>query len=281
MTLTFDDFVMKKVNEENACNAFIEILEKITGVEYEKEDSPDEHSGASSDVDYILISKDGRSHRIAVEHTIVESFEKQIAYVNQSYDVVEQINVQCQGKLPANRYYILTVPHPLIKSLKRKRKKRFVEDMYLWVSDIAKTLTTDQWSSQTYNNQEVTLICGGSHPEMNGNVGRIPEQPQDSDKLKRERFRRAIKDKLPKLKKYKRKGITTSLLLEDIGGILLDLRRRRRDLKITQRFWISKSVDYVIILRSNNQRMVSCNVWKEKRHWYSTIPRDRRFRLHR
>jgi len=272
---------MKKVNEENACNAFIEILERITGVEYEKENSPDEQSGVSSDVDYILISKDGRSHRIAVEHTRVESFEEQIAYINQSYDVVEQINVQCQGKLPADHYYILTVPHPLIKSLKRKRKKRFVEDMYLWVSDIAKTLTTDQWSSQTYNNQEVTLICGGSHPEMNGNVGRIPEQPKESDKLKRERFRRAIKEKLPKLIKYKLRGITTSLLLEDIGGIFLDSQRRRRDLKITQRFLIFIFVDYVIILVSNKQRMVVGNVWKEKRRWYSTIPHDRRFSLHR
>ena len=112
------EFVMKKPNEENACKAFIQILKEITGVEYEKEESPDEHSGASSDVDYILISKDGRSHRIAVEHTIVEAFGNQIRYVNQSYDVVEQINFQCRGNLPKDRFYNLIIPPPLIKTLR-------------------------------------------------------------------------------------------------------------------------------------------------------------------
>lgn len=191
---------MKKINEENACKAFIEILRKMTGVEYEKEDSPDEHSGASSDVDYLLISKDGR-HRIAVEHTTVESFEKQIGYVNKSYEVVGQINVQRQGKLPTDRYYILTVPHPPIESLKREQKKQFVKEMSLWISDIAKTLTADQWCSRICNDQKVTLICGGSHPQMNGNVGRIPARPMEAEKLSRDRFRRAIEEKLPKLLK--------------------------------------------------------------------------------
>jgi len=271
---------MKKLNEENACKAFIEILRKITGVDYEKEYSPDEHSVASSDVDYILISKDGRSHRIAVEHTIVESFGKQIAYVNQSYDVVEQVNVQCQGKLPMDRYYFLIVLPPLIGSLKRNRKKKFVREISSWIYDIAKTLTEDQWSSRIYNDQDVTLMCGGSYPEMNGNVFRMPKQPMEVEKRKRERFRLAIKQKLPKLIKYKLKRITTSLLLEDIGGIFLNHQRRRTDLTITQRFLIFLLVDYVIILVSNNQRMVVGNVWKEKRRWYSTIPYDRKFSFH-
>lgn len=83
---------MKKLNEKNACKAFIEILKKITGVEYNKESSPDEQSSAIPDIDWILILKDSRSHRIAVEHTIVESFENQIVYVHHSSDVVKQIN---------------------------------------------------------------------------------------------------------------------------------------------------------------------------------------------
>ena len=272
---------MKRVNEENACNAFIEILEKITGVEYEKESSPDEQSGAFSDVDYILISKDGRSHRIAVEHTIVESFEKQIAYVNQSYDVVEQINVKCQGKLPADRHYNLIVPHLLIESLKRRRKKQFVKEMSSWVSDIAKTLTADQWSSRVYNDQKVTLMCGGSHPEVNGTVGRIPTKPLEAEKLERERFRRAIEEKLQKLRRYKLKGITTSLLLEDISGILLNHQRRWKTLTIIQKLSIRLFVDYVIILASNRQKMIVGKVWKEKRRLYSEIPYDRKFSFNR
>jgi len=272
---------MKKLNEKNACEAFKEILRKITGIEYEIEDSPDEHSGAFSDVDYILISKDGRSHKIAVEHTIVERFEKQITYVNQSYDVVEHINDQCKGKLPTDRYYFLIAPHSLIGSLKRNRKKQFIREMSSWICDIAKTLTEDQCSSRIFNNHEVTLMCGGSDPEENGNVLRMPRQPEEAEKLKRERFRRAIKDKLPKLLKYKLKRITTSLLLESIGGALWDHKARWKDLTITQKFLIFMFVDYVIILSSNNQRMIVGRVWKEKWRLYSEIPQDRRFSFRR
>ena len=276
---------MKKLNEENACKAFIEILSKITGREYKKEDSPDEHSGSVSDVDYILISKDGRSRRIAVEHTIIESFEKQITYGYQSYDVVEQINDQCQGKLPTNRYYILTVPPTLIKSLKRKRKKRFIEEISSWITNVAKALTTDQSSSLIYNDHKVNLICGYSHPEVNGNVIRIQERPLEFEKLIRERFRRAIREKLPKLRKYKiryiLKGIRTSLLLEDVSGALWDHKARWKDLTIIQRFCVFLFVDYVIILVSNEQKMMIVGrVWKEKWRLYSEIPQDRKFSLH-
>jgi len=280
--LTFDDCVMKKVNEENACNAFIEILEKVTGVQYEKQSSPDEQNSTSPEIDYILISKDDRSHKIAVEHTIVESFEGQIPYGRQSYDVVERINVQCQGMLPTDRYYFLAIPHPLNNSLRRRRKRRFVKEISLWVSDTAKTLTEDQWSSRIYDDQRVTLTCCGSHPEMNGNVHRIQERPSEGENLKRVRFRRAIKDKLPKLRKYKREGITTALLLEDISGALIfDHQALWKALPTDHRRSIRRFVDYVIILVSNNQQMIVGNVWKEKTSLYSTIPHHRRFSLHR
>ena len=274
---------MKKVNEENACNAFIEILKKITGVDYEKESSPDEQSSASPNVDYILISKDGRSHRIAVEHTKVESFGGQIRYFSQSYDVVEAINVQCQGKLPTDRFYFVSVPHSLIGSLTTRRlKEQFVKEMSSWISYIAKNLTIDKSFSRKYANQQVTLMCLGSHPEMNGNVHRAPERPMEPEKLKKERFRRAIKEKLPKLIKNKReKGYTTALLLEDSSGVLMDYQERWKDLAIIQRLLIRMFTDYVIILFSNNQKMIVGNVWKEKGRLYSTIPHHRRFSLHR
>jgi hypothetical protein len=268
---------MKKLNEENACKAFIEILLKIKGIEYEKDSSPDEQNSAYPDIDYILISKDGRSHKIAVEHTVVESFEKKIAYVNQSYEVVAEINDQCKGKLPTDRYYFLIAPHPLIRALKRNRKKQFVGEMSYWICDIAKTLTEDQCSSRIYNDYKVTLMCGGSDPEENGNVWRMPRHPEKAEKLKRKRFRRAIKDKLPKLIKYKLKRITTSLLLESIGGALWDYKARWKDLTITQKFLIFMFIDYVIILSSNNQKMIFGKVWKEKWCLYSEIPQNRKF----
>lgn len=270
---------MKKPNEKNACIAFIEILCKITGVEYDKESSPDEQNRSSPDVDYILISKDGRSHRIAVEHTLVESFEDQLAYANQSYDVVEQINVQCKGQLPTDRYYFLVVPQPLIGTLKIKERNRFIKEMSSWIPNISQTLTQGRSASQVYNDSTVSLRCEGSHPEMNGNVHRIQRQPMGAEKLKRERFRRAINEKLPKLCRYKLKGVTTALLLEDINLSFLNPQERWRDLTIIQRSLTFILVDYMIILASNKNRMIVGKVWKEKGRLYSMIPDDRIFSL--
>jgi len=272
---------MKKPNEEDACNAFIQILKGLTGIDYEPEYSPDEQNSESPDVDFILISKDGHSHRIAVEHTIVMAYEGQISYVNQSYDVVQQINLQCKVNLPKDSYYFLLIPPPLNSSLKCRPKKQFVKEMSTWISGIAKTLTIDQHSSRVYNGHEVTLMCPGSHPKMNGNVYRMPTRPKGAEELTREQFRRTIRENIPKFIRYKLKRMPTSLLLEDISGIFFDTQKRRRDLTIWQWFLIYIFVDYVIVFHSNNQRMVVGNVWKEKWRWYSTIPGHRKFSLSR
>ena len=78
----------KKENEINACNAFIEILQRIKGVEYYPERWPEKENRNIPDVEVILAPKDknGQLPKIAVEHTIIEAHDKQIAYVNQSYD---------------------------------------------------------------------------------------------------------------------------------------------------------------------------------------------------
>ena len=47
---------MKKQNELNACNALIEILERVRGVRYECECCPDDKSRERPDVDFILKS---------------------------------------------------------------------------------------------------------------------------------------------------------------------------------------------------------------------------------
>jgi len=268
----------ERENERNAREAFIRILKKITGKQYEVESWPERLNRKSQDVEYILITKEGYSSRIAVEHTIVESFEKQLAYLNHSYDVVEELDDRCKGTLPIDRYYFLIVPHPLVLVgfLERRHKKQFVVDISSWVATIAKTLTVDQCSRRIYDNHEVTLWCAGSYPEMNGHVFRAPTEPEKAGELKRERFRRAIEEKVQKLRKYKLKGLSTALLLEGIGGSLQGHKTRWKDLTCTQKHLISRLVDYVVVLHSNNRKMIAGGVWKEEgRRPYSEIPQDR------
>jgi len=273
--------VKKKENEINACNAFIEILQRIKGVEYYPERWPEKENRNIPDVEVILASKDknGQLPKIAVEHTIVEAHDKQIAYVNQSYDIVEKINQRCQGKLPTNRWFQIIVPPALIIDTSKESRNQFIEEMSNWIPDIAESLTTDdQWSSQLYNGHKVSLICCGSFLELNGTIGRAPTRPKEVDKERQDRFRRAVEEKLPKLIKYKKKGYTTALLLEDVSGSHCRPKDNWKDLIPNQyHSEFQLKIDYVVIFGSNKKKMIVGNVWKEESQLYAEIPDNRRF----
>lgn len=124
---------MKKRNELNACDAHIHILQQMTGAEYACDSSPDDSNGSQPDIDFILMSTAGHIGKLAVEHTIIESFEGQIEYSHRSYHVVAAVNHLCQGSIPTDRYYYLTVPDVLIRSLQKRRKVTFIQEMATWV----------------------------------------------------------------------------------------------------------------------------------------------------
>jgi hypothetical protein len=270
---------MKKKNELNACNALIEILERITGVRYECENSPDDGSSDGPEVDFILKSTCDGTLRIAVEHTVIELFEGQIGYVRWSHDIVEEINNQCRGKIPPDRYFFLRVPEMLITTLRsKKRKMAFVDSVAPWIAQHAWKLKVGEFLSRSYEYHEVTVTCEGTNPSLNGKLGRMPEQPTDLKTLQKDRFDIAIQHALKKFWKYKLKRVTTVLLLEDIAGFKYE--QVRKQLTFFEKVWIYLFVNYIVVLASNNDKMIGGNVWKENYTWYSFIPCDRRFDLH-
>ncbi|MGA2093153.1 MAG: hypothetical protein ABSH16_07080 [Sedimentisphaerales bacterium] len=269
-----------KTNEINAITAFIEILRKIKGVEYKIGSFPEKENRNTQDVEVILVPKDKdvQSPKIAVEHTIVEAHEDQIAYVNQSYDLVMKINQKCQGKLPTNYHFQLVIPPALIVDTSNKSRDQFVEGISNWVLDIAETLNANQWSSQLYNGHKVSLGCDKSISELNGKIGRYTTGPKEADKERQDRFRRAIEEKLPKLIKYKEKGCSTALLLEDISGRHSNSGDNLKELipdKYHSEF--QSKIDYVVIFVSFEEEMIVGKVWKEGSQLYEEIPYNRRF----
>lgn len=270
----------RKENEENACKAFIDILKKIKGVEYIIKCRPDESNRETKDVDFILVQKDEdcQSPTIAVEHTRVLAHEEQMAYANQLCIIEKKIDSGCQGKLPTDRCFGLTAPPSLIMEPSKKKRAEFVEKMISWIPCKAKTLTTRQESSESYNRHTVSLHCVGSCLELNGTVGMISERPEEAEKERQKEFHRAIEEKLPKLIKYKEKEYTTALLLEDVSSSHTNPGDNLKDLIPNQCLSLFKSkIDYVIIFVSNQKKMIVGQVWKEKDKIYSTIPEDRRF----
>ena len=269
-----------KNNEENACKAFIKILEEIKGVIYEIVSLPEEENRTTQDVEAILAPKeeDAQSPRIAVEHTIVEAHEKQKDYVHQLDGIEKEIGQRCQGKLPTDYCFSLSAPPSLIAGMNKKRRARFVEEISGWITNVAKSLTKDQRSSRLYNEHEVSLWCVGPCSGLNGTVGMTSTRPGNAKKERQDRFGRAIEEKLPKLIKYKEKGFAIALLLEDVSAVYTNPRDNLKYV-ISHQYHseLQSKIDYIVIFVSQRKKMFLGLVWKEESLWYSEIPENRIF----
>ena len=95
-------------------------------MEYVESESPDEVNRSTPDVDFVLVSSSNENDKIAVEHTIVESFNGQIGYVNRWRDIVSSVNARCGKGIPPDRYYFLVVPPIMADSLVGKSRVQFV-----------------------------------------------------------------------------------------------------------------------------------------------------------
>jgi len=263
---------MKKPNEENACRAFIDILPALTDTIYDvKGKPPDVLNRRTSDVDFVLISSTDKNDKIAVEHTILESFDGQIEYVKRSRDIVGVINDRCRERIPPDRYYFLNIPPQTADFLVGKSRTLFVIDLSSWVKETAqKLLLVDSYIQTDYKGHKITLTCGGNTACLNGNVWCMPQEPENPKALQSKRLERAIRDKLPKLTKYKEQGFKTALLLEDVAGTLSDSSLRGYAITLDE-------VDYIVVFVSNEDRMIVGSVLKENSVWYSFIPPNRRF----
>lgn len=270
-----------KENEKNACEYFIKILKKIKGVEYIIKCRPDKQNSKTKDVDFILAPKDEdcQSPKIAVEHTTVEVHEKQIHYVDQLRQLEEEIYSGCKGELPPDYCLSLTAPPSLIMGTSKQSRNKFVEEMICWIPDVAKTLTTGQESSRLYNGCKVSLWCVNSNLRMDKPFGMMQDGTERTKKQKQDRFVRSIKEKLPKLLKYKEKEeeFETAFLIEDVSLAYINPGANRSDLIPNKYHSQFQLIDYAVIFGSCEKKMIIGLVWKEKDKLYSTIPEDRIF----
>jgi hypothetical protein len=141
----------------------------------------------------------------------------------------------------------------------------------------AKKLKYDDYITQEYKEHNIILMCGGSHPDINGTVGRIPGQPKRYVELREERLWISISHGLGKFQKYKHIGHDTALLLEDISGAFHTSALQGNETAATRRRLVNALVDYIVVFASHDNRMIVGNIWKEKRSWYAQIPYSRRF----
>jgi hypothetical protein len=207
----------------------------------------------------------------------VEAFRGQKPYAIRSFNIVGEVNIACKGRLPPDRYFILVVPHVLVESLKGQTIRRFINVVVPWIVTNSQALSYNDHRTMLYDGQEVLLMCGGSHSDINGTIGRMPGRPTDQKDLTRQRLWLSISHGLGKFSKYKQLGYDTVLALEDISGevypsMLIEIENNEE-----KRALLSSLVDYLIVFESHESRMIVGNVWKEKHLRYNPVPFNRRF----
>lgn len=267
---------MKQQNELNAAEGIAQIITDVTGTKYTVGRSPDEEKPVVKEVDFLLMPESNNSPWLAMEHTRVEAFEHQMTYTNKSYDIVSQVADRCDGNLPQDRYYILVVAD-FVHALRKKEIARFVDTVSAWIMSTACELQIDQHQVWHSMENEVLLICGGSHPLFNGTIGRIPRGPNQSEALAASRLWRSVEHGLQKFKKYKDNGYDTVLSLQNITGevypsMLVDILA-----DVAKGPLADQLIDYVIVFASVGDSMIVGNVWKEKKRQYNLIPFNRRY----
>ena len=143
-----------------------------------KSESPDEINRSTPDVDFVLFPNSNKNDKIAVEHTIVESFDGQIEYVNRWHNIVCSVNDGCRERIPPDRYYFLAVPPITVDSLVGKSRALFVNYLSSWVGKTApKLLQVDSYIQTEYEGHRITLMCSGDHAQLNGSVRCMPQEP--------------------------------------------------------------------------------------------------------
>ena len=268
---------VKRQNEINAIQALLQIMPFVTGMAYRYHRSHDEDTSQTKEVDYILTNNMEAQRSLAVEHTIVEAFRGQITYVVRSFEIVSEIAERCKGRLPSDRYYILVPPDALIDSLRKQATRRFAETVTSWIIETAPGLKIDESKNLEYKGHRVLLICGGSHPDANGTIGRIPGRPDDQKSRAVQSLWHAIEHGLSKFSKYKKSRYDTVLSLQEISGEVHPSALMQLEDDGEKKALISRLIDYIVVFSSVDERMIVGNIWKERELWYDIIPYSRRF----
>jgi hypothetical protein len=263
--------VVEKLVEDRIAKALIQIIYRREEICFEIESRPDQTNRLEKDIDFLLVSG---NRRIAVEHTRIESFKNQISNVHILKQARIKIEEELKGRVPGDRYYVLTLPTEFLRSLKKHDADRQVSTIVAWATQESMGLGEEQHAKVTLPDadQDVWLECRWSHKDLNGTVLTILLAPRSLDQKRAERYEKIFKDKLLKLHRYEERQCETLLALEDIdialsnpmiaGKLLQQTSHHHKDV-------LPRSIYY---FSANNDHIYDAWVIKEGGKWLDKIP---------
>ena len=267
---------MKKANEMHALSTALALLSHIGILDHEPSELsfPDEENSDSEDVDCLV--RDG-TRQFALEHSILEFYPGQLDYLNTTYELMKQVNLNPSGKLSQDWHYTLLIDPDLITRKRKKHFDRLVSAVVKELNENVSLIKPGLDHSFDINGLPITVYCESIEGLLNGSVYRAPISPSVGIELKMmKRVKDLLDSKLPKLIRYKFEGRKTVLLVEDISGRFMT-KIDKNLIGFWNRIRLRLFVDMVVIFVSNAERMVVANLWKNGGSWPEYTPIERRY----
>ncbi len=267
----------KRRNEQSARDALLEILPHVLGEAYVLESEPDNANSATADVDFLYVPKSGNGKALAVEHTILESFDGELAYGIRSYDLIAEIDRYCSSRLPDDRYYFIAIPETAVSVLSKAELSPFAKRLAEEVVNAAGSLQVDDYIRLPCGSESALLMCRGSLPELNGTLNRLQLIPRDIDERKQPGLWKSVQHGIVKFGYYDREVYSTILAIENRTGPRADFSSLRDRLSPDENALVERMIDYVVEFISNGEEMIVAGVRKEKSVWHDVVPYNLRF----
>jgi hypothetical protein len=263
---------MASCSEEKICRIVVEyLISEFEGTNFVITDKPDCNNRTSKDVDYVGKSSDGK--KIAIEHTSIDSFSDQRGKSSANASFLEDIRNRVTGALPTNHYFRLILPSNFAKMLHSQRLKRLasiIADCVTANTDILMQ-DTDIRLHMTATGKMIGLTYGGSHPKLNGKIILVQDIPSDIEKQRTQRIRTALREKLPKLNRYRRHNCITVLALEDSDYALSDKNYVESALRVARWRHIFDLPTYIVYVHTYEGNIQEILVQKNRTQWFSKV----------
>jgi hypothetical protein len=216
-------------NERKVCDAVARVLEERTGIKRSGARTP-EKDGQGAPVEYRF---DLGQKNYALEHTIVEAFDRQIHSGVDFNALVTPIIDAIGDTLPKPGVYYVTFPLNASDQIRRKDFPALQAAVGTWMRSAAVRLYARQMqmadgdpygkdfalreipSGVPFELHMTRSLFRDIPPSANGRLFLSRFAPKDRENLRITRIRRALNTKCPKLSQCKEEGARTVLILEN------------------------------------------------------------------
>jgi hypothetical protein len=220
---------MPERNERKICDAVARVLEERAGMKRSGARTP-EKDGQGAPVEYRF---DLGASNYALEHTIVEAFDRQIHSGVDFNALVNPIIETISDTLPKPGVYYVTFPLDATDRVKRKDFPAFQAAVVGWVRNAASRLYAQQMQmvpgerygkdfslretpdGVSFELHMIRSLFRDIPPKANGRLILSRFAPKDREGLRGTRMQRALDAKCPKLRDCKEEGARSILILEN------------------------------------------------------------------